>query len=532
MLPAKGSGMETDMKKGRKLLLFVLSFLLFLLFCSPVTVSASETTDFDGENREILSLTYRNPLYDGIFSEEQIPDFAESDEIAFYAEPMYLTDADEVAEEIRSAMEERVENFTLYYAGGTKFSQGMFENWIEAAVSETGIPTQGDYLRWQYGGCDATAKISQKNGLYYHTIDFSFAYYTTYEEEEYVDEAVDRIIEGFQLSPKASNYRKIRAVYDYICENVAYDYDHLSDTSYYKQFTAYAALHDGTAVCQGYANLMYRMLYELGVKNRLIPGTSQEELHAWNIAEINGIYYCLDSTWDAGQSTYGYFLKGKNDFPNHTNDENYRTEAFFKKYPVANNGYDESTVTDFDDVSTTDWYAEAVTYVNDRGLMTGLGNGRFGPTQNLARAQFAVILYRMEGEPEVEYSPRFPDVGDNIWYTDAIMWASDAGIITGYSNTGKFGPADKINREQMAVMMFRYAGYLGCDTDARADISGFADGYRVSSYAKEAMQWAYANGIITGKYNETYLEPQGNASRAECATIISRFIVDYRSSQE
>ena len=174
------------MKKGRKLLLFVLSFLLFLLFCSPVTVSATETTDFDGENREILSLTYRNPLYDGIFSEEQIPYFAESDKI-------------------RSAMEDRMENFTLYYAGGTKFSQGMFEDWIEAAVSETGIPTQGDYLRWQYGGCDATAKISQKNGLYYHTIDFSFAYYTTYEEEEYVDEAVDRIIEGFQLSPNASN---------------------------------------------------------------------------------------------------------------------------------------------------------------------------------------------------------------------------------------------------------------------------------------------------------------------------------------
>lgn len=186
----------------------------------------------------------------------------------------------------------------------------------------------------------------------------------------------------------------------------------------------------------------------------------------------------------------------------------------------------------FTDVPENAWYYNYVADVYYNGLMTGLNKTTFGPNQSLARAQFAVILYRIQGEPKVEYSPKFPDVGDGIWYTDAIMWASDAGIITGYSNTGKFGPADKINREQMAVMMFRYADYLGCDTDARADISGFADGYRVSGYAKEAMQWAYANGIITGKYNETYLEPQGNASRAECATIISRFIFDYLSSQE
>ena len=87
-----------------------------------------------------------------------------------------------------------------------------------------------------------------------------------------------------------------------------------------------------------------------------------------------------------------------------------------------------------------------------------------------------------------------------------------------------FGPADKINREQMAVMMYRYAKYLGCATDTKANLSQFKDGGSVSGFAKEAMQWAVGTNIITGKYNETVLDPQGNATRGECAAIVQRFI--------
>ena len=182
----------------------------------------------------------------------------------------------------------------------------------------------------------------------------------------------------------------------------------------------------------------------------------------------------------------------------------------------------------FTDIESTDWFYESVKYVYDNGLMTGLNETTFGPYENLARAQFAVILHRMNGSPDIEYTNKFPDVADNQWYTDAILWANEAGVVGGYTDTGKFGPGDNINREQMAVMMYRYANYLGYDTSARADISKYTDAGNVNEFAKEAMSWAVGEGIITGKYNETQLDPQGNASRAECATIIMRFMEYYK----
>ena len=178
----------------------------------------------------------------------------------------------------------------------------------------------------------------------------------------------------------------------------------------------------------------------------------------------------------------------------------------------------------FIDVQKTDWHYSAVQYNYFAGIMTGLDDKHFGPNDSLARAQFALILYRMNDTPDVEYKPVFPDVQDGIWYTDAILWAADTKVVTGYTDSGMFGPADKINREQMAVMMYRYAKYKEYQSDAPADISGYKDSGKVNTFAKEAMEWAVGNGIISGKDGGTVLDPQGNATRAECATIIMRFI--------
>ena len=183
----------------------------------------------------------------------------------------------------------------------------------------------------------------------------------------------------------------------------------------------------------------------------------------------------------------------------------------------------------FVDVAKGDWYYDAVYYNYFEGIMTGLNDTHFGPADSLARAQFAVILYRMNDEPDVEYKATFPDVADGVWYTDAILWAADTKVVTGYTDSGKFGPADKINREQMAVMMYRYANYKDYESDAPEDISGYKDADKVSAFAKEAMEWAVGNGIISGKDGGTVLDPQGNASRAECATIIMRFIEKFEN---
>ena len=181
----------------------------------------------------------------------------------------------------------------------------------------------------------------------------------------------------------------------------------------------------------------------------------------------------------------------------------------------------------FGDVKTEHWYYDYVKYVYDNGLMTGLNEENFGPADALARAQFAVILHRMNGKPTAEFDKVFPDVHEGEWYTDAILWANSNGIVTGYTDSGLFGTADNINREQMAVMMYRYAKYKGYDVTKTADFSKFKDAANVSEFAEEAMRWAVGTGIITGKDEGTRIDPQGNAARAECAAIIKRFVETY-----
>ena len=177
----------------------------------------------------------------------------------------------------------------------------------------------------------------------------------------------------------------------------------------------------------------------------------------------------------------------------------------------------------FTDVDENAWYHEYVEYVFVNNIMTGLTDTIFGIDDKLSRAQFATTLYRIEGKPAVTYTEKFKDVPDGLFYTDPVMWASAEGVnvISGYEN-GNFGPDDKLTREQMAVMLYRYVKYLGYEDLELADFSKFPDADKVSPFAKEAMQWAVAAQIITGDGGN--LNPQGDSSRAVCATILTRFM--------
>lgn len=177
-------------------------------------------------------------------------------------------------------------------------------------------------------------------------------------------------------------------------------------------------------------------------------------------------------------------------------------------------------VSDYTDVYEGDWYYNTVADVSAKGLMTGTSETTFAPTKNLERGQLASVLYRMNGNPAMSYGYRFPDVADGIFYSIPITWAYDFGIISGY-NDGTFGPSDKITREQLATMLYRYAGKAGYDTSVTGNIYDFSDGSSVSDFAKEAMDWAVGYGIISGEADGR-LNPQGNVSRAVCATMISR----------
>lgn len=180
----------------------------------------------------------------------------------------------------------------------------------------------------------------------------------------------------------------------------------------------------------------------------------------------------------------------------------------------------------FDDVSSDDWYCSYVTYVLNKGIMTGKGNNKFVGAEELSRGQFATVLYRMSGSPEASYSAIYPDVQEGWFYTTPVMWASasDVDVIRGYDD-GTFGPSKNITREEMATMLYRYAKYKGLveteSEETESVLSSFPDASSVTAFAEEAMEWAVENKIITGDRGK--LNPQGNTSRAVCATMIQRF---------
>ena len=181
----------------------------------------------------------------------------------------------------------------------------------------------------------------------------------------------------------------------------------------------------------------------------------------------------------------------------------------------------------FDDVNEGDWFEDSVQCVYDRGIMTGMDETHFVPAGLLERAQFATILYRMDEKPDAEYKEIFTDVADGEYYSEAVMWAGSeaVGVVTGYARDGeevRFGPADMITREQMVTMLYRYARYKGYDITKASSMAEFPDSDDVSAFAKDAMSWAVAEGLIKGDNGK--LNPQGNVSRAQCAMVIQRFM--------
>lgn len=185
-----------------------------------------------------------------------------------------------------------------------------------------------------------------------------------------------------------------------------------------------------------------------------------------------------------------------------------------------------STTVEYEDVNPGDWYVVYVAAMQDIELMTGVNAQTFLPAGTLSRAQFATILYRMADSPAgFEYEEgTFPDVTENYltsWYTAPVQFAYEYGLITGYSNTGNFGPEDNITREQLVTILHRFTQMIGADNGKRADLAQFPDGSAVTGFAQEAMSWAIANELISGDNGK--LNPQGNAQRCHCAAILYRY---------
>ena len=175
----------------------------------------------------------------------------------------------------------------------------------------------------------------------------------------------------------------------------------------------------------------------------------------------------------------------------------------------------------FTDITPKDWFYVSVRYAWNNELFKGTSDTEFSPSLNMTRAMLATVLYRMDGQPEVNSSSAFVDVKEGMWYTDAVAWANESAIVKGYGN-GIFAPDDMITREQIAVMLHRYAQGKGLIANESTYRLNFSDTSHISDFAFEAMTWAVENGLIQGNTSTT-VNPLGKATRAEVAAILMRY---------
>ena len=335
------------MKKVTKSLTALLLALVMSLTLLPTQALAAESA----AKPRSYTVSYTNPLYADIadsgtfISTRTAPTtYAASAEAA---DTGYLTTRAAVIAELRSQMIDR--QSTIEFK--VKLEPGTIDlkDWWQEAISHvTGDGSSGDFLRWQFKsyGAGATPEKFNESWTGGYEVTYTVMWYTTSQQETQLNSYIKTtILPQLALGGKTT-YQKVQAIYNWITKNVRYDYAHLNDSTYKLQYTAYAAAINKTAVCQGYANLFYRLANDAGIDCRIITGTADGGNgvwgpHAWNIVKMDdGNYYCLDATWDEGRSSYSYFLKGTAAFnKDHLVDTGEKATYFWSQYPVSNTDF-------------------------------------------------------------------------------------------------------------------------------------------------------------------------------------------------
>ena len=331
------------MKRVSKALTALLLALVMTVTLLPVQVLAAES----GTEERTFTGTYVNPAYAGrIAGTVQ----ARTAMAAVAAEPKnaetVYTSVAEAAAALRRQMTARSNSMTVaLYADSDDWQAVALSVWNTALDHVAGSGNTGDYLHWQYAGVSYSASYRASGTGYQYSLTYtpnpkvaSTIWYTTAAQEQQLDGYIrGTILPQLALDGKTA-YQKVQAIYGWITKNVSYDHDNLYDNSYLLKYTAYAAAVNRTAVCQGYANLFYRLANDAGLDCRIITGManggSGAEAHAWNIVRMeDGKYYCMDATWDAGRSSYRYFLKGLDAFrTDHTAMTDEKNSTYWTEY--------------------------------------------------------------------------------------------------------------------------------------------------------------------------------------------------------
>ena len=511
------------MKKVTKRLTALLLALVMSLTLLPTQVLAAES----GTVGYVESTLRVDPVYSSILK-VRIPDISSRQKpTAMPAESVTYLSEMAAVEEVRRQMLTRAETIplSLKLPSGSDIQGTLARIWDSALEHTRSNGTGGDYLRWQGGRYFYYPGFSYRdNGSYItFTMYFQTNWFTTAQQEA----TLSSYIKGTLLPQLAldgkSTYQKVQAIYDWITRNVRYDYANLGNDSYLLQYTAYAAVINRTAVCNGYASLFYRLANDAGIDCRFITGTAGG-YHAWNIVRMdNGKYYCLDATWDEGQTNYRYFLKGTTEFgQDHTviTDEN--NTYFWNQYPVSATDFDPNaplppavptvtmTYSDSGKPKLT-WNAVsgATSYRVFRSESRGTGYSLLGTTTatsytNTGAAVGKTYYYRVKAVNSVGTSGY-----SNIVSGKAKTAAPAAPSVTaGNSSTGKPQLTWKAVSGAVKYEVYRStrqnSGYslLGTTSSTSYVNTGAAAGktyyYRVKAVNRDGMASGYSN-IVSGK---------------------------------
>ena len=296
------------------------------------TCNEDEPTEEDLSDMQVEEVDYINPLYNDVISDDDLPEPAaidsdgndDSDDSVSLAvtdsSVKYCSSISEASSSIKGKLVSRTTEFKVgrkYSSRDDCYNSLLYGDEVtkilEGAYEHNGTSTEGDYLKYHVGGASISASTTYSNGDYYSTIVYKMKYLATASNESCVTSEVNSVLNSLNINGK-SDEAKIVEMYKWIAKNVKYDYSGAQSSSNLKCHSAYAAIHDRKAVCQGYATLLYRMALQEGIDARVIAGYNGASGHAWNIVKLNGKYYYMDATWDAGRSSYKYMLKGKSEF--------------------------------------------------------------------------------------------------------------------------------------------------------------------------------------------------------------------------
>ena len=417
---------------------------------------------------------------------------------------------------------------------------------VQSLFPHNGKPAEGDYADWNHAGITYSFRVSEGQIL----VDSCVEYYTTKAQEAALTTKLNQVMKWLDLDTK-TEYEKVKAIYDYIAGHVTYDYGN-DDLKY----TAYAALVNGTAVCQGYATLFYRMCLTAGVDARVITGGSVPgyNTHAWNIVRIGDLYYNVDATWDAGYAPeeYDYFLRGQENFDSHFRYGKYDTAEFYEEYPTSaadcavpaitdetvvirettaadDPTTDRQPVEDWDDVEEEDInlfgdvldpthpYYKAVYWAADTGITKGYpGTGLFGINDSCTRSQAMMFLWRIAGKPEPKRQAKSPfsDIKPSHPHYKAVLWAYQKGIAKGFGN-GTYGVDTPCTRGQIMMFLWRYAGKPTPAGNAKR----FRD--KITPAFRTAILWGSQKGITKG-YPDGTFKDSIPCTRGQIVTFLYR----------